>query len=140
MEFQTAYGSKIKDQIQCSESLTKQSPKEECDVNNIVRKYQSHGIYTVNPITPHYGDYFDGADFQRAQGYLVEAQNAFDDLPSKVRARFRNDPAYFFDFVNDPNNADELVSLGLAVKTTAPAAPEIPVGDEGATVPPGGDV
>lgn len=37
-------------------------------------------------------------------------------MPSEVRKRFGNNPGVFMDFVSNPDNKEELVKLGLAVK------------------------
>ena len=38
----------------------------------------------------------------------------FEDLPSKARTEFNNDPGTFLDFVQDPENKDKLYDLGLS--------------------------
>lgn len=37
----------------------------------------------------------------------------FEDLPSQIRSRFENRPDKFLDFVNDENNQQEMVKMGL---------------------------
>jgi len=54
----------------------------------------------------------------------------FNDLPSSIRSRFGNDPAAFLDFVQDENNADEMVKLGLT-EGSAEQATVTPVVAEG---------
>ena len=46
---------------------------------------------------------------------VVKAEEAFMTLPAVVRARFANDPAGIFTFLQDPANRDEAVKLGLIV-------------------------
>ena len=38
-------------------------------------------------------------------------------MPLEVRKRFNYDPSAFLEFAENPNNLDELVSMGLATKT-----------------------
>ena len=95
------------------ESRTKQSFKKECDINHIMAKYQKTGAIThYNKHQQQYG-IADGQTFQDAMNLVCEAQEMFNDLPSSIRSRFGNDPAAFLDFVQDEDNADEMVKLGL---------------------------
>ena len=41
---------------------------------------------------------------------------AFIFLPSKIRKKFENDPKVFLDFVCNPENVDELRTMGLLPK------------------------
>jgi len=109
---------------------TKQSFKDECDINTIMSRYQSTGELPDLALTaPQYLDASTVPDFQSMQNTLVEAQGLFDALPSKVRSRFGNDPGEFLAFVSDPSNRSELQSMGLLNETLTPAAP--PSGEAG---------
>ena len=44
---------------------------------------------------------------------IEQAQQGFEQLPSAVRARFKNDPMELVAFVGDNRNAEEAVKLGL---------------------------
>ena len=60
------------------------------------------------------------------------SQEAFEAMPATVRDRFNNDPARFMDFVNDADNYDEALKMGIVnprpkpVETPAPAPVEAP--------------
>ena len=96
-------------------SLTKQSFKEECDINNIVRKFETQGILPDNiRSNPQYGDFTNLPSYQESLNVVIEANERFTDLPAKVRKRFDNDPGKLIDFCQDPKNLDEMVELGLA--------------------------
>jgi len=96
-------------------SMTQQQFADECDINNIVASNASgRPITHLNQSTPEFADFGDSTDFHAHQNYLAEAREAFDALPSHVRARFNNDPAALLDFVTDEKNIDEAVKLGLA--------------------------
>lgn len=107
-----------------------QSFKEECDINNIMRKFQRTGM--LEWLNTHDGEFADvtGVNFENAMETILRAQSMFDDLPSSVRDRFGNNPAAFFDFVHDPGNVDELRKLGLA-RPLEPVAPVVPVAPAG---------
>lgn len=110
---------------------TKQSFKEECDINTIMARYQSTGeLPDVSQYPPQYLD-ATSFDFQSMQNKLIEAQGLFDALPSKIRNRFANDPGEFLAFVSDPSNKSELQSMGL-LKETSAASPSPEGGSEGA--------
>lgn len=78
---------------------TKQAGKDACDINQIMHRYIRQGVIEhVNQYQPQYLD-TTGYDFQAAQELVANAQSMFADLPSQVRAAFKNDPAEFMDFV-----------------------------------------
>lgn len=94
-------------------SLTKQSFKDETDINQIMEKFQKTGaIEHRNEHQPQYG-FATEQNFQDAMNLVTEAQNMFDDLPSSIRAKFHNDPGSFLDFVQDPDNLSEMADMGL---------------------------
>ena len=98
------------------EQLTKQSFKEQCDVNVIVSKWKKSGVLPpVNARTPLYGDFTKAVDFQEAFERVRSAEEHFARLPAAVRRRCDHDPARFIEFVTDPENAAELRDLGLAL-------------------------
>ncbi len=119
-------------------SRTKQSFAPECDVNNIIKRYDKDGIIThLNQAMPQYAElYSDNVigsgsyDFHSAMMFIQQASDAFMGLPADMRARFNNDPGDFLAFVDDPANGQELVDLGLAEirpgQEVSPAEPAKP--------------
>ncbi len=108
---------------------TKQSMKDECDINKIMAKFQKTGALAhVNKHEAEYG-FATSDDFASAMRTVTVAQEMFDDLPSSIRNRFGNNPAAFLDFVQDANNKKEGQELGLwpkdpeGVKQTQPQKP-----------------
>jgi len=103
--------------------MTKQEFREECNVNNILRKYRKTGLLpSMIKSNPQYGDFSDVGSYQEACNIVLFAQEQFSALPASTRDRFGNDPVKFLEFVNDPRNSDELVKMGLATKKE-PAMP-----------------
>lgn len=100
-------------------SLTKQSFKDDCDIDTIVSRYIGVGG-SINSLPDFRPDAVDNLDlptvssYHEAMNVVAEANNAFSNVPAKVRRRFDNDPAQFVDFVSNPENFDECVKLGLA--------------------------
>jgi len=107
---------------------TKQSFKDDADINNIMARYQSTGMIDyVKENAPHYGD-VTGLEFQACMNKIIEASEMFDALPAHLRKRFNNEPAEFLDFVQDDKNREEAITLGLIAKP-AQEAVNVPEGD-----------
>lgn len=97
-----------------STMVTKQSMKDECDINKILLQYKKTGILThINNNKPQYLDLPDASDYQEAIHLMMEAEEAFSSLPSVVRDHFKNDPASFLEAFSDPSQADYLREVGL---------------------------
>ena len=114
-------------------SRTKQSFRDECDINNILRQFNVTGQLPVGSVQPQYGDFSGITDYQSALNAVMAAQDSFLQLPAKVRARFDNDPAFFVEFASNEANKDEMKALGLLREETAPAvvsSPSEPVSGE----------
>jgi len=108
----------------------KQSFRDECNINNILAKYQRTGALThVNRYSPQYG-YAPSTDFREALEVVKQGSEMFRALPSSIRKRFDNDPAQFLEFIQDPSNTAEAVSLGLATSRPTPTTPEAPKAPE----------
>ncbi len=123
-------------------SRTKQSFKEECEIKNIIARNQATGLVThVNKHGPTYGDSPPYGDFVEAMNLVTDAQSMFEELPSGMRTRFRNDPGIFLEFLEDPANHEELVEMGMATPTPAAEAESAPAGDKPPAEPvsPAGD-
>ncbi len=90
---------------------TKQSFKDETDINKIMYRAQKSG--TISHIAKHearYGD-FVNFDFFESQLMLTKGREIFDDLPSEIRTEFHQSQSEFFNYVNDPENKDRLGEL-----------------------------
>lgn len=98
-------------------SMTQQSFKDECDVNQILAKFVQTGVLEQSARP---ADYFDASvvsDYRDALHQIQHAQNEFSELPSHLRKYFENDPAKFIDFVENPDNIDEGIRIGLYAQT-----------------------
>ena len=85
-----------------------QSRKEECDINRILDRAKHQGtISHLAKYQPLYGD-FRNFDYEAMEIQLAEARSVFYDLPAETRSEFDNSPTAFFNYVNDPANADSL--------------------------------
>lgn len=130
-EFATAYGKRKRVRFKCvGKSRTKKEFADECNVNNIVAKYQRTGaIEHFSRHAPRY-DNVAGATFHQAMNIVTEASSMFEELPANLRQKFENDPAKFLDFVQDPENKAEMAELGLLAGPVEPVKLS-PDGDAG---------
>jgi len=97
--------------------ITQQQFKDECDINKIMEKYQRTGQIThLARNQGIYADLTSLGDYQQSLQKVIDAENAFDTLPAKVRERFGNDPAGLLTFLADPQNKEEAIKLGLIEK------------------------
>lgn len=104
---------------------TQQQFQEQHDINNIMKKYQKVGVdYNALPNpSGTYGDFTKVRTYQEAVQGALDSEAAFMQLPSSVRKRFANDPQELFDFLNDKNNREEAIRLGLIEKPSTPPTP-----------------
>lgn len=112
---------------------TKQSFKDECDINQIMARYQKTGILDFT--AKHAAQYGDatGIEFQQGMEIITRAQAMFADLPSSTRAKFHNDPGEFLDFCHDPANRSQMAEMGLLRPDYIPPTPEAPASQDAAT-------
>lgn len=106
---------------------TRQSMKDECDINRIVARYAQSGMVThVARNSPQYVDVSEIVDFRSSLEYVRTVQEFFMKLPAKARARFQNDAAVYLDFMSNADNKAEAVALGLVAPEPAAAVDEVP--------------
>lgn len=99
-------------------SLTHQSMQAECDINKIMLRWQKTGVIEhQNKFEGRYENFLDTPqDYQESMNAVLAADEMFQTLPSSIRRRFHNDPGTFLDFVGNPENAEEMIKMGLATK------------------------
>jgi len=123
MKFKTAYSNMPRVQFSTTgPSLTRQASKNECDINRIMARFEKTGmIEHRNTFEGTYGDYINTPqDYQEAINQVMAANEMFSSLPASVRKRFGNDPAEYVEFIGDPDNASEMVRLGIASRREDP--------------------
>jgi len=99
------------------EGRTKQSMKDECDINLIMKKFEKTGILPdMIKENPQYGDFSEPIEYRESLEIVRHAKEQFENLSAKVRARFDNNPEAFLEFATNPENAKEMVDLGLATE------------------------
>lgn len=118
-------------------SRTKQSMRDETDINLIIKRHG--GI----PPAQHPGRFVDvsmvGDYFQSVQ-LVARAQQAFEQMPAVVRARFHNDPRFMVSVVDnaiaDPESSREVIDELVKLDILAPDVRELlGIADEPALAP-----
>lgn len=115
----------------CSQDvrLTSQAPREEVDINSIVKRMESGKMVDSRILRE--GVYEDVSGIGDLADCIMKVQQAKEDfmeLPANVRERFRNDPVELVKFLEDEGNRAEAVKLGLIV--------DKPKAGEPASIPP----
>lgn len=101
-------------------SLTKQSMAAETDINVIMAKYQRTGLISHWMHGGSYEDLTNATNYHDAMNMILDAQDAFMQLPARVRKHFGNDPAQLMAAIDDPSRADELRELGILAEVPEP--------------------
>lgn len=105
-------------------SLTRQEFKDECDLGKVIARYAStlEGKDALAKARGFIGGRFDDVsnvpDYRTSLEQINQANETFAGLPAQVRTRFDNDPAIFLDFVDNPQNLDEMIKMGLVKAPT----------------------
>lgn len=138
MEIRSKYSERVRVTMeQKGKSRTKQSHKDETNINKIVAKYKKTGILpALIKQNPAYGDFTAVPDYQESLNRVIFAQEQFNGLSAAVRKRFNNDPGEFLEFASNPENKETLYDLGLAERpkiennegggTETPETPAVP--------------
>ncbi|QXP08110.1 MAG: internal scaffolding protein [Arizlama microvirus] len=93
--------------------ITEQGHKDECDVNQIIKKYDATGLIThVARFEAQYGE-IPATDFKEAMDKQIEIRERFMELPSSIRKTFENDPVQYLSFLEKPENYEKSVAMGL---------------------------
>lgn len=107
--------------------VTKQSFRDECDINNIISQYKATGVLRhLNSAEARFADVTELRDFSEAMVMVKAAEEVFMELPSSARKVFNHDPAAFLDAAHDPQKRDLLVEAGLVAPLEAPVVPPTP--------------
>lgn len=99
-----------------------QEQRDDCNPNVIMERFARTGLLPTHNIQPLSGEFHGFEDYHSSLNRIIAAQEAFDALPATVRSRFQNDPGQLLAFLENPDNRDEAVELGL-VSSPEPSLP-----------------
>lgn len=109
--------------------LTKQQFLDECDVNKIIVRCIRQGVpLPSQEAQAVFADVSKVVCFSDAMMRLRAADEAFNALPSALRARFGWDASALVAFVSDDRNYDEAVKLGILAPKAQGVVHGVPVG------------
>lgn len=109
-------------------SMTQQQFKDECDINNILRRYSEYG--TCDHVMRKEGRYVDCSDitaktFQEHLDFMMDFEEHFDTLPEKVKEYFDDDPTMLMEYLADERHYDKLAELGVLKRKDSVASEPI---------------
>lgn len=118
------------------ESMTKQSFRDEADINRIVGRF---GIAPPPDGSQQYLDTVGAKDYLTMVSTIAEVDYLFSTLPAKARASFENSPANLLETVErfhsgDVEVAQEAHDLLASANLLQPRVVESPVVDSGSPV------
>jgi len=97
-------------------SMTDQSQHAQTDVNNIMAKYKKTGQIThLAKVQGNFADLSEIQDLHTSMTQVTLAQQTFNALPAELRSRFQNSPVEMLNFLNNPQNDQEAIQLGLKI-------------------------
>lgn len=101
-------------------SLTQQHFTEDADLNVIARRFGiDHPAQLKQEPNPvHFRDTTQDPELVDILNLQRAAREGFAQLPAKILKRFDHDPRKLWDFLNDPDNEEEAVRLGLLARAT----------------------
>lgn len=94
------------------ETRVEQSAAIETDLNELLRPAIEKGL--LRHSLKFEGEYDDipVASYEEAQIIIAEAKSMYEELPSQIRKRF-DGPKGLLEFVQNPNNVNEMKELGI---------------------------
>lgn len=113
---------------------TVQEETEGTDINVLMRKFRRTGLIPQTQKKPMYGDFSNVLDYTDARQLMNTAQDMFKALPAEIRDRFENKPENLLAFMEDEENYEEAMDLGLVEDTREPE-PDPPLPDPKDTSP-----
>lgn len=113
-------------------TLTQQHNANDTNINSIMaRARKTHQM----PPAKHdaqalYGDFSEVSDYHTAINHIKNAEAQFLQLPAEIRKKFENNPQNFLNYMENPDNLEEAVELGLREPpppdpSDTPQAPEV---------------
>lgn len=113
LPFRTRYTAKRFRTFPEGADMTKQSFKDQCDINRIMGQYKRTGVISHLKTPGQYQDLPAAFDYHQAMNVVARSREAFQSMPSQLRDRFHNRPDELLGFLEDTGNRDEAIKLGL---------------------------
>lgn len=94
------------------------------NINQIVARAKRNQAVPISMKSPVFGDFSQTPDYQSLLNRVMQIRSEFMSLPAKTREKFGNSEADFYNYINNPENHDEAVKLGILEKKAVKASPE----------------
>lgn len=106
-------------------SKTQQQYKASSNVNNIMKTGLKTGLVMRSDKPPFYlnNPNLSSMDFLETQNLVIDAKRRFEALPSKIRKQFDHSPYELLRFMENPENKEEAIRLGLVAPDKPPVDP-----------------
>lgn len=89
---------------------------DECNINKIMETYKKTGIEPKLRPEGIFGDYANLPEYDEARSIIIQADDAFNQLPSETRSYFENSPQNLVNFLQNKENKEKAIELGLIDK------------------------
>jgi len=99
-------------------SRTRQSEKDNCDINKIMERFNRSGkLPTMQSAPPRYGDAI-APDYATSLNIVKDAQSRFMSLSAAARKHFDHNPQRFLEALQDSSkeNQQKLLKLGILIE------------------------
>lgn len=108
-----------------------QSHKEECEIENIIRRAVEGDYQALNAVNGVFEDITNcPSSIAEAQQYIIDAKAEFDKLPKEIKAKFEyNAEMYIAELGNDPASWLEKTGFAEEIKLHQDKAAEIAKND-----------
>jgi hypothetical protein len=104
-------------------SLTKQSFKKECDINNIVKFWKDHAYdMDMMPYSDEIQDVSEVNDFHTQMNTMTALEQAYDNLPKDVQSKFPT-IEHFYDYIDQQANYTDVSKFVGQQDNKQPAEP-----------------
>lgn len=124
MLIRSAYdGNRVKVGLACGKGRTKQSFKDESNINFIMAKYAKTGVLPQarQDQLGQFLDLPDQIDLHTALQFMDVGSEAFEKLPAQLRKTFNNSPVEFLEALQSADHRDMLIEFGIFNRPPAPA-------------------
>lgn len=115
-----------------NDRMTKQAFKDECDINNIVSKFQQGVIPVTNNLEPQYGE-SPVMDLKEALDTVFGVRGEFAELSPEQRALFNHQEENYFDFLADPDGYYSEIRANFVSQSGAKVGSDSPSADPSET-------
>lgn len=104
---------------------TEQHHRDHVSTQFIMNKAAKTGMMQhVRQEAPTYSELPPRMHYQDAMNLIAAARSTFESIPAITREKFDNDPAQFLDFINNPENREQMLEMGFTDDHLPPPEPE----------------